>query len=758
DASDAASVRSFAQAHPVKTPEDFERLASQIDAAYSQPPLVSIIRALYPQTYNQKARELLDWGYNSLTRASNILEQYSVTARMMQYAREQFMETTELDQALLWLSLSESAGNSFFALRPEVIGFLAQGSRLNHLDALESALRASFASGGLSKRAFYTLMVEIASLKKSEVEQDEYAQHIQRLSRTIEFAASAYEWEFGHIVSNWSQMEPLANEFIAECLRSSPLAVYSEIFNQLQIDIDSLRNVRHQFFSKQVGSIDLRALNPGLAKGTLVDPALSQRGYQDPATSIYLVPHTIASIPRVAGILTKNEGNPVSHVQLLARNLGIPNIVVTPQLLPELQRALDTELLIASSPAGRVVIDSFGPQYHKLLSEDNRRKESSIDIDLDDLNLKFVQVTSLEELDGDHSSEIVGPKAGKLAELKKLFPGKVSPGIVLPFGVFAKILNVKMASGIPLSDWIKQQYQAIATFQGGAVERQQFVSQVLSTIRTTLLSLEFGPTFIAELKEKMETTFGPDGSYGVFVRSDTNVEDLPNFTGAGLNKTVPNVVGFNDVLAAILKVYASPFEERAFAWRQEFMKQPEHLYVSVLIQKTVPVQMSGVMITSNIFNGDDDFVTIASNEGVGGVVNNQRAEVLLVKRKDNAVELVSEACERTKKIVSRTGGIEKTSTSNQRRILFPNHLQALMNFTTELYDRYDESDMFDSDLFPADVEFGFVNDQLTLFQIRPFVESKSAKSNKFLVELDDEIDDSSRDISMTEPLKKPGIR
>ena len=43
---------------------------------------------------------------------------------------------------------------------------------------------------------------------------------------------------------------------------------------------------------------------------------------------IYVVPETVADLPPLAGILTAGPGNPLSHVQLLARNLGIPNVAV----------------------------------------------------------------------------------------------------------------------------------------------------------------------------------------------------------------------------------------------------------------------------------------------------------------------------------------------------------------------------------------------------------------------------------------------
>jgi hypothetical protein len=38
---------------------------------------------------------------------------------------------------------------------------------------------------------------------------------------------------------------------------------------------------------------------------------------------------------------------------------------------------------------------------------------------------------------------------------------------------------------------------------------------------------------------------------------------------------------------------------------------------------------------------------------------------------------------------------------------------------------------------PADVEFGFAGGRLYLFQIRPYLESRKAKQNRFLRQLDE---------------------
>ena len=73
--------------------------------------------------------------------------------------------------------------------------------------------------------------------------------------------------------------------------------------------------------------------------------------------------------------------------------------------------------------------------------------------------------------------------------------------------------------------------------------------------------------FQQRLKAALKETFGSEDPPGVFVRSDTNVEDLAGFTRAGLNLTLPNVVGSANLVRSISEVWASPFTARAFAWR-----------------------------------------------------------------------------------------------------------------------------------------------------------------------------------------------
>ena len=60
----------------------------------------------------------------------------------------------------------------------------------------------------------------------------------------------------------------------------------------------------------------------------------------------------------VAGIASVSEGNLVSHVQLLARNLGIPNAVLSPRALRGARGPLRGGRLLRSFASGHGLDES----------------------------------------------------------------------------------------------------------------------------------------------------------------------------------------------------------------------------------------------------------------------------------------------------------------------------------------------------------------------------------------------------------------
>jgi phosphoenolpyruvate synthase/pyruvate phosphate dikinase len=335
------------------------------------------------------------------------------------------------------------------------------------------------------------------------------------------------------------------------------------------------------------------------------------------------------------------------------------------------------------------------------------------------------------------SGRVAGPKAANLGELKHFFPQAVTDGLVIPFGVFRSFLDQPIEPGGPsVFEWMQAQYAFIRSLENNPEQQEATTRRFLTRMRDWIVNADTGPEFRERLRTSMENAFGPDGTYGVFVRSDTNVEDLPGFTGAGLNLTMANVVGFENVLKAIQKVWASPFTERAYQWRQAYMDHPENVYASVLLLKSIPAEKSGVMVTVDVTSGNPDWLTVAVNEGVGGAVSGQTAEELRVHMASGRVRLMAQATEPRKRILLETGGVAKIAAKGGEAVLSDNDIELLINFARSVPQRFPKLLGADGQPVPADIEFGFYRNQLVLFQIRPFLDSIRARQNLFLNRLD----------------------
>jgi phosphoenolpyruvate synthase/pyruvate phosphate dikinase len=261
------------------------------------------------------------------------------------------------------------------------------------------------------------------------------------------------------------------------------------------------------------------------------------------------------------------------------------------------------------------------------------------------------------------------------------------------------------------------------------------VSTFLARLRDWIATVDPGPDFRNQLRTLLQQNFGRDGSYGVFVRSDTNVEDLPGFTGAGLNLTVFNVVGFDNIMGAIHDVWASPFTERAYSWRQGNMTDPAYVFPAVVIQLAFPSEKSGVMVTTDVDHGVPGWVSIAVSEGVGGAVEGQATESLRVNTETGAVQFLAQATAPQRAALSNTGGIDHVPASGTSAVLQREEIDQLITLAGEVSKFPSLRDELGV-VRPADIEFGFKGGRLALLQIRPFVESAAAQQNLYLLQLD----------------------
>jgi len=603
-----------------------------------------------------------------------------------------------------------------------------------------AAADGAYGAGLLNARLHRELQAGSGAFEAGRMALSTYRDALTGLGRAPGWGLQALRMHFQAGMDRLGELEPLAQLFIQDQLRSSSLLFYSSVLEVLLSDAGRLAGVRHSLFGTDVG-FGLSALNPGLARGRLhARPGQALPESIDSA-GIYVLPETIAELPPVAGILTAGEGNPLSHVQLLARNLGIPNVVVADSLLGRVAEHDGQDAVLAVSPGGLVELDAWSERRSALFASGGGTDAVVIRPDLDKLDLQDTNLHALDSLREQDSGRIVGPKAAKLGELKAHYPAAVGHGIALPFGVFYREALQRPwpgdASGqTSVYEWMRQSYRTLAALPAGSAQRQAETEAFRSALYETVAATPLGPGFREQLRATLRRDFGEGPWPGFFIRSDTNVEDLPGFTGAGLNLTLPNVVGLDALLEGIPRVWASPFTARAFAWRQTLMERPEHVYTSVLLLESVPVDKSGVLVTRDIDSGDPGVLSVAVNEGPGGAVDGQAAESLRIPLDGSPVRVLATATAPTRRVLLDGGGVASVPASGDDTVLQAAEIGQLIEFARDLPERFPPIVDAEGRPAPADVEFGFLGGSLQLFQIRPFLDSASARRSDYLGRMD----------------------
>ncbi len=733
EASDAGRVRDYAAAlNNQALAAPYIRLAAMIDGIYGGSDLFVPLSRVQRDA-NSALADAIRAGLTTLRADDNALTRFQVTADLMAAIRENLPQLIGSESKLETLDASLLLEREHFAAGTVLRNQLLLATRGQRLSWLRASAKAAYGAGLMTSRQWQELEQVFKPLATGQVGLGQYRDGLNYLARATGWGSQTMRYFFYDAMAEFARIEPLAMLFIQDQLRASPLFFFAEVLNSLLLDANRLAGVRSSLFGDDVGA-GLRSLNPGLAKGVLRLAQDSVSTGHFSRDGIYLLPETVADLPPVAGIITAGEGNPLSHVQLLARNLGIPNVAIDEPLIPNLSRYEGRRVVLAVSAGGAVQLSlDDGSAMVPAVSQ----SDVLIRPDLNKLDLAFQEFVPLSALRSSDSGRIVGPKAAKLGELYHHYPEAVADGLAIPFGVFRGYLEKIMpGTDQTVFNWMVGQYYKIAAMPLGSAERESYTEGFRNRLQVQIEKLDPGFEFRRRLRSAMDRVFGPDGSYGVFVRSDTNVEDLPGFTGAGLNLTVPNVVGFENIVNAIPQVWASPFTERAFAWRQARMEQPEHVYPAVLLMRSVPVEKSGVMVTQDIDSGAPGWLSIAINEGVGGAVDGQAAESIRVNTADGQVRLLAAATATQRRILLPQGGVSKVPVTGSEFVLQKNEIQQLIALARDLPDRLPPLTDEEGKPAAADIEFGFLNGQLKLFQIRPFLESKQARRSDYLATLD----------------------
>ena len=572
---------------------------------------------------------------------------------------------------------------------------------------------------------------------------DEVSLTLEELTANLENARSLVEWSssmvkanYQNIVDIYTGFEPKAYGFIDDKIRGSIALYLGESVGKLGDFIAKESALTNKVMNIPNQS-SFRGLNPGYAFGELVVVDGSPDDIEVSSNNIYIFQRPPSDLKPIAGIATVSEGNMVSHVQLLARNLGIPNAALSDENLKDLKKYSGQNVFYAVSNKGNVIMkpESEMTETERLLFVKKERNEEKIEVPIKNIRLTETNILNLRDVDANDSGKLCGPKAANLGQLKKMFPDNVVEGFVIPFGIFKEHMDQKMPKS-DMSYWtflnnMFAKAETMRTQNVSELEVENYQLQHLEILRNAIKNITLKPEFVTQLETGFKSILGKNlGETPVFLRSDTNMEDLKDFTGAGLNLTLFNVTDKNKILDGIKEVWASPYTERSFKWRQKYLLNPENVFPSILVIPSVDVDYSGVLITKGISNGNENDLTVAFSRGAGGAVDGQSAETYLIEM-NGGTRFLAPAREQLYNSLPTTGGTGKKQATFEKPILNQQNMNDIRHLAKTIREKLPKET--NSDYKGAyDVELGFKDNKLWLFQIRPFVENRKALSSEYL--------------------------
>jgi phosphoenolpyruvate synthase/pyruvate phosphate dikinase len=200
------------------------------------------------------------------------------------------------------------------------------------------------------------------------------------------------------------------------------------------------------------------------------------------------------------------------------------------------------------------------------------------------------------------------------------------------------------------------------------------------------------------------------------VRSSSNTEDLPKFSGAGLYTTVPNVRDERQLIEAIKTVWASLWNFEAYEARERAVIDHSKVFMAVLLQEGINSESSGVMITADPFDRENTgAVYISAKRGLGiKVVEGKRvAEQIIYRQRANAIQVLTRSDEDSLLTFDAKGGVKEVAITGERVVLTDDVIKRLVNAGNAIKRVFGTRDQ--------DIEWAYMNGQIYIVQSRPYI-------------------------------------
>jgi hypothetical protein len=402
------------------------------------------------------------------------------------------------------------------------------------------------------------------------------------------------------------------------------------------------------------------------------------------------------SLPQVRGIIVAKPSTPLSHVNILAKGWGVPNVYIK-----------DADKLFKEFDTFWVSLDAKLTDYDlKRADIEEVKKNPTTEESAAPSDLKVTKIASLREM-RKKDSIIYGSKSANLGEMmNEKIPGVIVPdGFTVPFYWYDKFMK---------DNGFDRTVDALLD-DNDFVHNPRIRRQKLEEFRQTIQNGNFDKNLKTEIIKKWKISLK---GQGVFVRSSSNAEDLPNFSGAGLYSSVANVKTEGKIIEALKTVWASLWNFEAYEARVRNYVNQRAVYMSALIQVGIDMDSGGVMFTKDPFDPENkNAVYIAAVWGHNDPITGNKfvPEQLLFNPKSNAVQVLTLSQQDNILKFGAGGDLIKTNAAVSRRVLTDRNVRELVKTAATIKRIFGGKK-------EQDIEWGIMNGRVYVLQARPYIE------------------------------------
>lgn len=407
------------------------------------------------------------------------------------------------------------------------------------------------------------------------------------------------------------------------------------------------------------------------------------------------------NLPPVRGIIVARPSSPLSHVNVLAKGWNIPNVYIKDA--DRLFREFDTRWFKFEANLTDYSLDPVTRSDELPKTPDEQIPPS---------DLKTTRLAGLREMRKVDSVRY-GAKAANLGEMmaKRVAGVTIPDGFAIPYYWYDKFMS---------DNGFYDQINALMD-ENDFVHNPRYRRQKLDEFRKTIQAGKFDDQLRKQVIDMWKTRLG---GKPVFVRSSSNSEDLPNFSGAGLYSSAANVRDEDKLIEGVKRVWASIWNFQAYEARVRNYISQSDVYMSALVQVGIDMERGGVMITKDPFDDrNKNAVYISAVCGHNSKIPNNEGipEQVLFNPKSNSVIVMTLSQQENALAFDENGDlkvtVDKCAASATKRVLNDAQTRALAKAAINIRSAFGGKK-------EQDIEWGIIGNRIYIVQARPYIDKK----------------------------------